>query len=275
MSTSSAGGASSTLNTDRRLIRVRDEHLAMVVGGNGPPLLYLHDASGGAWLTVHELLAEQFTVYVPDHPGFGGSSDYAALRDVEGIASLYAEMIHLLDLGQPLAVVGASFGGWIAAELAAHHPQLVSELVLINAIGLPVDGHPVDYEFDAGIEWAAATLFHDPSTLFALLPPEPDEEFLAMVQRSAVSFARFARDARCQDPRLPDVLAYVTASTLVVTGAEDRLVPQEHGQAYTDLIPNARRVEIQGAGHASTIEKPTEIAQEICRFITSRRSSSD
>ena len=88
-------------------------------------------------------------------------------------------------------------------------------------------------------------------------------------------FVWFARDVRCQNPRLPSVFFDVTASALVVTGVEDRLVPQEYGRTFAKLIPDARFLAIEECGHAASIEKPDEIALEITRFIASRRSTSD
>ena len=69
--------------TESRVIELADRKVQLTVGGNGPPLLYLHSAGGETeWCRIHERLAEQFTVYVPAHPGFALSTGLEHIRDI-------------------------------------------------------------------------------------------------------------------------------------------------------------------------------------------------
>jgi pimeloyl-ACP methyl ester carboxylesterase len=105
-------------------------------GGAGPPLVYLHGGgAAGLWRRFHALLAERFEVYAPDHPGFGASEERADLADVAGLASHYLDLTDGLELERAL-LVGASFGGRVACELALRAPERFSQLVLLAPVGL-------------------------------------------------------------------------------------------------------------------------------------------
>ena len=91
--------------------------------GAGEPLLFLHAAGGaGTWLDFHRLLAGGgFDVIAPDHPGFGKSDDFPEVEAVDDLVYHYLDLLDALGL-ERAHVVGASFGGWIAAELAVAAP---------------------------------------------------------------------------------------------------------------------------------------------------------
>ena len=131
-------------------------------GGAGEPVLFLHAAGGaGVWHPFHQLLAEAgFTVLAPDHPGFGKSDDFPAAEAVDDLVYHYLDVLDALGLSRP-HVVGGSFGGWIAAELAVHSPHRVGSLTLLSAAGLRIPEHPVTDLFLLPPDKLVATLFHD------------------------------------------------------------------------------------------------------------------
>src|SRR5262249_62182042 len=104
-------------------------------GGDGPPLVFLH--GGGGLVLEDPLLVElerSHTVSAPVAPGFADLADLDELRDVHDLAMHYDDLVEALGLdGVP--VVGHSFGGMVAAELAAHYPRRISKLVLIAPVG--------------------------------------------------------------------------------------------------------------------------------------------
>jgi pimeloyl-ACP methyl ester carboxylesterase len=250
----------------RERITVGDEAISVLRGGDGPPLLFLHGAgASGLWLPFHDRLAEQFTVIAPDHPGFGSSDEFADLADVQDLAFHYVDVLAALGHEQ-VTVVGLSFGGWVAAELAAYRPSLVERLVLINPIGLYIDGASITDPFALDPFETVGVLFHDPSIAAGLFPAEPDLDFILAAAKDEAAFARFAWSPFLHDPRLPRLLPRVTAPTLVVASDDDRLVPRAHAERYVELLPDARLENLASAGHAAPFERPDELAALITSF---------
>jgi len=108
------------------------------IAGNGPPLVYLH----GPWGLAPDRafaarLAEKNTVYAPKFPGTSrGATEAAhALGSWLDLVVYYGELFDALKLAVP-AVVGHSFGGLLAAEIAASNPKSVGRLALIDPVGL-------------------------------------------------------------------------------------------------------------------------------------------
>lgn len=251
-------------------IPVADGEVHLLRGGDGPPLLFLHAAGGaGRWQPIHERLATRFDVIAPDHPGFGHSDDLERLDDIGDLVMHYRELCAVLDVDH-LPVVGASFGGWIAAELAVHAPQLVDRLVLIAPAGLRIPEAPVTDLFILRPEEVPPVLFADPTCAAAaeLLPAEPDVDAILAAYRELGSLARFAWKPFMSDPKLEGRLRFVSAPTLVVSPETDRLIPRTHAERYVKRIPDARHVVVDGAGHAVHLERPAETARAVLDFLT-------
>src|SRR5262245_10867181 len=108
-------------------------------GGRGIPLLVLPpEFASHDWFPYHEALAARFSVFAPDHPGFGNSERPEWLAGIDDLVFHYADLLDTLGL-ERVAIIGTSLGGWIAAEFAVAHPQRVDRLVLVGAAGLKVD----------------------------------------------------------------------------------------------------------------------------------------
>lgn len=239
-------------------------------GGVGEPLLFLHAAGGaGQWLEFHDLLARRFEVIAPDHPGFGGSDELAEVEGVDDLVYHYLDLVERLGLTRP-HVVGASFGGWIAAELAVHTPDAVGSLTLLAAAGLRLPDHPVADLFLMTPEQLAAALFNDSGKAAAVFPPDPDVDAILAAYRDMTGLARFSWAPFLCDPKLARRLHRVSAPTLVVWPSDDRIVPVAHGRRYAELIPDAVFAEVEDCGHAMYFERPAEFARIITEFLAAR-----
>src|ERR1700677_3444376 len=122
-------------------IDVRGAKGRLMKAGTGAPLLFLHGAGGIAWMPFFDRLRRDFTVYVPAHPGFALSEGLDKIDSIFDLVFHYVDFLDVLGLDRP-NVVGLSLGGWLAAELAAHQGSRVNKLVLIDAVGLRVEGAP-------------------------------------------------------------------------------------------------------------------------------------
>src|SRR5581483_6295228 len=116
-----AEGSETPCPTTIRDVEVWDGEVRtkVLVGGDGPPLLYLHAIMGLQWDPFVESLAAHHTVYAPYLPGTvpGDPDAHKAVEDVWDLTLCYSEILDALGLGgEPVAVVGHSFGGMLGAE---------------------------------------------------------------------------------------------------------------------------------------------------------------
>ena len=253
-------------------LQLRGGRVHLFRGGNGEPVLFLHAAGGaGTWPEFHQRLAERFDVIAPDHPGFGKSHDFPEAEDVSDLVYHYFDVLDALGLGT-VHVVGASFGGWIAAELAVAAPHRIRSLVLLSAAGLRLPDHPMVDIFLMPPGKLVATLFRNPPPTpedppDAPAPLAPDIDTILAAYREATSLARFSWVPYMYDPKLERRLHRITAPTLVVAPEYDRLIPVEHARRYAEQIPNARYEEVPDCGHAMYFEKPAEFAEVTTAFL--------
>ena len=240
-------------------------------GGTGEPVLFLHAAGGaGVWHPFHQLLADAgFEVLAPDHPGFGKSDEFPEAEAIDDLVYHYLDVMDALGLARP-HVVGASFGGWIAAELAVHSPHRIGSLTLLSAAGLRIPEHPVTDIFLLSPAKLVATLFHEPPSepLTAAPDAPPDLDAVIAAYREATSLARFSWVPYLSDPKLERRLGRITAPTLVVAPSDDRLIPVEHAKRYAARIPGAVYAEVPDCGHAMYFERPAEFAAEVAAFLS-------
>jgi pimeloyl-ACP methyl ester carboxylesterase len=244
----------------------------ITIGGQGPPLLYLHSAAGEAeWLPIHEALAREFTVYVPAHPGFALSAGLEQIRDIQDMAWHYVDLVAQLKLDR-LPVIGFSLGAWLACELAIVRPHLVGRLALVAAAGLRVVGAPMAEIFIDDLEKLRRLLFHDPESSIAKesMPGSLDDPRIVNWLRAREATARVGWNPYLHNPRLPAHLRRIEAPTLVLWGRQDRVIPLAHGEYYASHIPDARLVVLETCGHMAPLEKPDEVAALAAEFLRGR-----
>jgi pimeloyl-ACP methyl ester carboxylesterase len=237
-------------------------------GGAGTPVLFLHAAGGaGEWHEFHGLLARRFEVFAPDHPGFGRSDELAEVEGMDDLVYHYVDLIERLGLERP-HVVGASFGGWVAAELAVARSDLIGSLVLLGPAGLRLPEHPVTDLFLLTPDQIPGVLFEDQAKASVLFSAEPSIDDVLAAYRDMTAFARFSWSPFLCNPKLERRLRRITAPTLVACPSEDRVIPVEHGRRYAERIPDARFESVEDCGHAMYFERPHEFAQVVTDFLT-------
>jgi pimeloyl-ACP methyl ester carboxylesterase len=247
-------------------------------GGRGRPLVYLHSAAGDAMPLPHLVaLSQHFEVWAPAHPGFLGSEGLDEIRDVEDYVYHYLAWLDAKGFAQA-DVVGLSLGGWIAAELAARYPERVANLVLVDAVGIWIREAPIADLFAIDgrhPERLVELLFHDPQHPLArlMVPPagasgvDLPEELVAGFMHAMAATAKVGWNPLLHDPRLESLLPRVTAQTLCLWGADDRVVPPAYGEKYAKLIPGAQLRVIPACGHLLPFEKPAEFVAALVDFL--------
>ena len=248
-------------------VQVRDVKVRLLRGGEGPPLLYLHGAGlTGVWLPVMEELAKDFDVLAPDHPGFGQSGRPDWLDGMDDMVYHYLDFLDRMGLDQ-VNVVGISFGGWLAAELAVAHPERVSKLILSAASGLRVEGAPITDLFALTPAELAEYAFVDPEKVKAMTEAEPTPEVQQELYRGRVTLAHLGWNPLLCNRALRRRLYRVTCPTRMFWGEQDRLVPIAHGEAYALEIAGAELVTFKDCAHSILQEKPREFAAEAKKFL--------
>ena len=258
------------------MLDVHGSNVELRRAGSGPPLLYLHGGGGDwDWLPPFEKWAERFTVYQPCHPGFGKSTGIEHIDGIEDMAFHYVDLLGALGLeGIPVNLVGSSFGGWIAAELAHRYPRQVARLVLIDAAGLWLDEAPMQEMFGNTPDVLAKLIFHDQQhplamAMAALIDVTQLPEELILTQVKAMeALAKVSWNPYFHNPKLERRLDRITAKTLVIWGRQDGLIPLAHGERYAARIPDARLEIIDRCGHLPVIEQPDKVAQLVLEFMS-------
>lgn len=252
-----------TLNVDG----IGNVDLTFTERGTGQPVVLLH--GGGGPITVAawaELLGRTRSarVITPTHPGFGGTPRPETLTTVGGLARVYAAFLGKLGL-RDVTVIGNSVGGWIGAELGLLAKASIRRLVLVNACGIEVAGHPVADVFQLSPQELSRLSFHDP-VRFGIDPSKLTPEQKAGMGANRATLQIYG--GTMMDPSLRGRLsAGATPKTLVVWGESDRVADAEYGRAFAQAIPGAEFQLLKGTGHMPQIETPELLVETVWPFI--------
>src|ERR1700722_2503402 len=233
--------------------------------GTGRPVLLLH--GGGGPQTVAPLaagLSDQSDVITPTHPGFALTPRPDWYDGIDDLAITYLELLQRRDLRDVL-VIGTSIGGWIAAEMATREHNRITGAILIDAVGISVEGVDIADFFALNADELARRTFHNPS-----LMPDPTTlpaEAQQMLKEKGVAIAAYAKEPYMHDPKLRRRLKLVQQPVLTLWGESDHIAPLAYGRAYAESFPNARFEPIPQAGHLPQIEQPDATLAHIRRFV--------
>lgn len=244
--------------------------------GYGRPVLFLQALEG--WIRDEEFsepLARDFDLLLPQHPGFGHSEFPAEFRNVGDLAQFYLTMLDRLDL-RDTVLIGSSFGGWIAAEMAVRSTARIGALVLVDAFGIRNSADPTvrDIQDIYAMSQAevAAHFYHDPDANRRDVTQLPDHVLLS-IARSRESMCFLGWQPYMHNPSLRRWLTRIDVPTLVLWGAGDKVVTPDYGRAYASRIPGSVFEEIPDAGHYPHIERPGLFVDAVKRFLDTSQQS--
>ena len=207
----------------------------------------------------------------PSHPGYGASSLPDWLMTADDLAYLYLDLADRMEF-KDAVLVGACFGGWIAAEMAVRNTARFGHLVLAGALGIKnrgvgardiADMHAIPRETFLDLAWA------DPAKAAVDYTRMPESELAAIV-RGQQAFAQFGWKPYMHNPRLKRWLHRVPIPTLLLWGERDRIVTTEYAEGFRVAIPGSRMQVIPNAGHFPHWEKPDEFAARLAAFAEAR-----
>jgi len=256
---------------------VADEH------GSGRAVVMLHGQPGGRhdWDDVVALLADRFRLLVPDRLGYGRTGGAAAGFGAN--ADAVVELLESRGVADAI-VVGHSWGGGVALDLAIRHPERVAGLVLAASVGgegsvstsdrilgLPVVGDVLT------LGGVVALGVRPLRRLFALwgAPTDHSAADRAPADGWWTSWRSFVAEQRALLAELPRVTAglpTISAPTVVVIGEADRIVRPSSQEALASAVPGAEVVRVLRAGHLLPHERPDEVAAAVVRVDAVGRS---
>ena len=232
-------------------------------GGDGPTIVVLHHSTGSlGWLPFYDLLAENYTVLVPDLPGYGQSERPAWAREPRDIALILSAFILKMDLSN-IHLIGFGLGGFLAAEIATFGHERLDRLILVGAAGVkPKEGEIVDQMLIDFYEYVQAG-FSDLNKYTEIFGEELDQATKELWDYSREMTARISWAPYMFSRRLLPLLSEVDTPTLLLWGEDDRIVPLDCGKQYEQAIPNSTLKVLKNAGHLIELEDPQLLFEEI------------
>jgi len=256
--------------TSSSSLQVGPHTLAYNRTGEGPAVVIIHGIGGHKedWAGVAAALAAGHRVYTIDLLGFGGSSKTG---DAITIADQVAAIVALLD-AEGIAkadVLGNSLGGWVAATLAADHPDRTGQLVLVDAAGFkamfegepPVNFYPAT---DAEMRNLLEHVRFDPA---ARTDAAVTEALAASIASGDVQAAAAVGKGMFVSERLEDVADRIAVPTLVIWGADDKLFPAGIADLVTGHIKGSRKLLIPNASHFPQLDNPAVFNAAVAEFL--------
>jgi pimeloyl-ACP methyl ester carboxylesterase len=162
-------------------------------------------------------MSPSVTDFLPAKEWFGGTRKADGLTGVSELAQCYVTLLEQLDLTD-VTVIGNSFGGWLAAEMALRNSPRVSGAVIIDGIGVEIPGHPMADVSGLSRTEILALSFHDPSK--APVPPNdgdtgPSPDVQALLGYTGPTLANMS------DPTLAKRLGALDLPVHVLRGESD------------------------------------------------------
>ncbi|MFC7623568.1 alpha/beta fold hydrolase [Microlunatus sp. GCM10028923] len=253
--------------------------------GSGPAVVFCHGTPWSSWLwrPYAEALAAEFTTYLWDMPGYGGSSkhpDHRVSLDVQG--ELLTDLIDFWALDRP-HVVAHDYGGAVSLRATLLHGARYASLALVDVVALAPWGSPF------------FRLVGEHPDLFPQLPPSVHEgalrSYLATAshhgltaeQESALAGpwldaegqAAFYRQIAQADQAYTDEIepryGELDLPVSIVWGGQDRWIPVDRAHRLAATIPGARLEVIDGADHLIQLDQPVRLATSLHRWLTEQR----
>jgi len=247
-------------------------------GAGGRTIILVHGVSPvSPKAPFLDRLAEHGEIIAPSHPGFGHSprpDDFDTMYD---LVHLYRELLDALP--GKATMIGFSFGGWIAAEVAASGSAKLDRLVLVDPVGIKLGGREerdIVHFFNTSPAELNRRSWHDPEKrpagVYGLgwqanIDEAMSDAEMVVLARNWDALCLYAWRPHMYNPQLKHWVRRIAVPTLVLWGAGDRIVTPDYGRAYSALIPGARFATIGEAGHHPELEQPRAFVEHVARFL--------
>lgn len=238
--------------------------------GSGDPVILLHGSHRSSYIFNRNIpvLAQQFSVYAPDRPGYGQSQAVGPVDPLPDMVDFAYRFMR--EMGFEFAHwIGESRGGGICIQLAATYPSSVDHLVLVDSIGLPPNElpKPPELETRSRWEWFIERSFEDPT----IVSDDLREVVLADLEKAAsYEQRRLALVPKIYNERgLLEEIVKLSQPTLLVWGRQDPVFPVETVERFRQLIPALTEVVVvDNARHLPFYEHPAQFNRAVVNFLS-------
>ena len=259
-------------------LRAGEIDLEVLRRGSGRTILLVHGINPiSPEARFLDLLAAHGEIIAPSHPGFGNSPRPEDFDTMYDLVHLYREVLDALP-GKAV-MIGFSFGGWIAAEIAAGGHQNLDRLVLVDPVGVKLGGREerdIVHFFNTNPAELDRRAWHDPAKRpagvyglgwQATIDDRMSDAAMTALARNWDALCLYAWRPHMYNAQLKHWLRRICVPTLVLWGASDRIVTPDYGRAYSALIPGAQFAAIAEAGHHPELEQPRIFVDHVARFL--------
>jgi pimeloyl-ACP methyl ester carboxylesterase len=248
--------------------------------GPGPVVVLLHGfpLDRTMWSHQRSSVGATYRVILPDLRGHGTSAAPDEGYEVDTMADDVLELLDALQIDGPVVLGGLSMGGYVTLSIAARYPERLSALMLLDTRASADSAEVAQSRRQRAAQIEAtgntnAVVDAMLPNLFARQTFERQPGVVAATRaRMAMTPARAVAGTLRGLASRPDrtaELGRIVVPTLVLTGAEDAIVPIEETRAMAEAIPKARLVVIPDAGHLAPLENHQAVDSAILGFLES------
>jgi len=259
-------------------IHIGDIDLNVADEGAGPVLLLAHGfpLDHSMWQGQIEGLSRSFRVVAPDLRGFGRSGVTPGTVTMAQLADDLAALLDALKLREPVTFCGLSMGGYIGWQFFQRHRQKLAALIQCDTKAQA----DTDEARANRLQAAAMVLDQGPDPLVTTMMPKlfaestvhenPSviEATRAVMRRTAPEAIAAAQRGMAERPDVTPLLPKIDVPTLLVCGEHDAISPPEEMRGIAAAIPDARFLQIDGAGHMAPLEKRAEVNAAIREYLS-------
>lgn len=240
--------------------------------GHASNLIFVHGlgSSGMTWAANIGVAAEKYHVYAPDQIGFGNSAKPLIDYKIETFVEFLAGFMRALGIPKA-ALVGNSLGGWIAADFAVQHPEMVDKLVLVDAAGMrrvgptpqpAIDLNPSSLE---SMRKILESVVYDKRIVTDQFVRQAFEQHLR--SGDGYTIARVMAGIVSSDQYEDQKASAINSPTLVLWGHDDALIPLSSAERYQKAIRGSKLVVFSQCGHIPQLEKSLQFNQALLDFL--------
>ena len=238
-------------NICSKMIKVNGHDIHYYTAGHGEPLVVIHGGMGDAktWLDNVNMLADNYTLYVPDLPGFGESQLLDCDHNIPALTEFIKDFTDNLGLDK-FNLMGHSIGGGVALNYALRFPGKVTKLVLVSSLCLGREIAPwVRMTSVLARAIGSAMVSLSKATRWLIDTLMLPVKLVRPLSRASVNLGSNITTLKEQTLVLANRLSGLTMPTLLVWGSRDEIVPVKQAYAAALVIPDCQLKVFANRGH--------------------------